>query len=158
MKAKRIVVIGIGNILVADEGVGVHAIKELEKLTLPENIKVYDCGTGGMRVLDALEGAEKAIIIDAVKAGGKPGDVYRFTLDEIVRKDRGLKIASLHELDFITAVKIAGLTEVYKLPKEVVIIGVEPKSIEEMKIELSPEVEEVMPKVIKAVLEEIKGA
>lgn len=151
---KKIAIIGVGNILLGDEGIGVHVVRELENARLPKNVEVYDCGVSGMKILNILEGFDKAIIIDAVKAGGKPGEIYRFALEEALTGD--IRMTSLHELDLITAIKIAKLTNAYKLPKEVVVIGVEPKSLEES-LELSPEVKKAIPEVIKLVFKEISG-
>lgn len=151
----RIVIVGIGNILLSDEGIGVYVINELKNLQLPANVEVHDCGTGGLSILNVLDKAEKAVIIDAVKGGGSPGSIYSFTLDEILTEDRRLKMTSLHDLDLTTALKIAELTHIYKLPREIVVIGVEPASIE-MGMELSPQIRRTIPKIIDLVLKEIK--
>jgi len=151
---KRIVVAGIGNLLLRDEGVGIHVINELKEHSLPENVEVHDCATRGIDALNELEGADKAIIIDAVKLGNEPGAVYRFTLDELERNDKTLRMISFHDLDLITAIKIG--RDTYNLPKEVVIIGIEPKCADEYSMELTPEVAKAVPKAVKAVLDEIK--
>jgi len=63
----RIVVIGIGNLLLMDEGIGVHTINELEKHDLPGSIEIYDGGTGGFKLIDLMHGAARVIFIDAVE-------------------------------------------------------------------------------------------
>ena len=152
---RRIVIVGIGNILLSDEGIGVHVINELKNVQLPENVEIHDCGTGGLSILNVLDKAEKAVIIDAVRGGSSPGSIYRFMLDEILTEDRRLRMTSLHDLDLTTALKIAELTHLYQLPTEMVVIGVEPASIE-MGMELSPQIRRTMPKIIDLVLKEIK--
>ncbi len=151
---KKIIVCGIGNLLLRDEGVGIHVINELQKLSLPKNVEVRDCATRGMDALDELEGTDKAIIVDAVKLGDKPGTVYRFTLDELERDDRTLRMMSFHDLDLLTAIKIGRST--YDLPEDVVIIGIEPERANEYSMELTPEVAKAVPKAVQAVLSEIK--
>ena len=154
-RSRRVVVIGVGNMLLSDEGVGVHVVNMLKNMRLPAGVEVYDCGTEGLGILGFLENADKAIIIDAVKAGGSPGGIYRFNLDEVARKDSSMKMLSLHELDLITSVEIGKLSNIYRLPRELVVIGVEPSSLE-IGMELTSKVKQVVPKVIDLILEEIK--
>lgn len=148
-------IIGVGNILLSDEGIGVHVINKLKNVQLPANVEIHDCGTGGLNILNVLDKAEKAIIIDAVKGGGRPGSIYRFMLSEILTEDRRMKMTSLHDLDLITALKIAELTRIYKLPREMIVIGIEPASIK-MGMEPSPKVKRTIPKIIDLVLKEIR--
>ena len=150
-------IIGIGNILLSDEGIGVHVINELKNVQLPANVEIHDCGTGGLSILNVLDKAEKAVIIDAVKGGGNPGSIYRFMLDKILTGDRRLKMTSLHDLDLITALKMAELTHVYKLPREMIVIGIEPASTE-MGMEPSPKVKRTIPKIVDLVLKEVGRA
>ena len=127
-------------------------------MELPPNVEAIDCGSSGLRVLDALDGASKAIIIDAVKAGGKPGDVYRLGIEEVLEEERKLlKLISLHQFDLIAALRVGQLTSVYKLPKDIVVIGVEPKALE-FGLELSDEVKRAIPKAVELILEEVKKA
>jgi len=151
---RKIAVIGIGNLLLRDEGVGVHVVNELLGLQLPDNVEVYDCGTGGLSILDLLDGFDKAIIVDAVRCGEEPGTIHRLRLDEKGTANSLAKIISLHELDFFAALKIGW--EAYKLPGEIIMIGVEPKAIE-LGLNLSPEVEKSIPKVVHLIFEEIRS-
>lgn len=154
---RRIVIIGIGNILLSDEGIGVHVINELKNLQLPANVEIHDCGTGGLSILNVLDKADRAIIIDAVKGGGSPGSIYRFMLDEILTDDRRMKMTSLHDLDLVTALKIAKLTNTYMLPREIIVIGIEPAHIE-MGMKPSPRITRTIPKIVNLVLREIRKA
>ena len=152
-----IVVIGVGNTLFSDEGVGVHVVNQLKRMPLPSNVEVVDCGTNGIAVLEALDGAEKAVIVDAVSAGGKPGTIYRLTLSEILAmEDRLLKLVSLHQFDLIAALKLAELTTVYKMPRDIIIVGVEAKSFD-LGLGPSEEIKRVIPKVVEVVLREIES-
>jgi hydrogenase maturation protease len=150
---EKIAIVGVGNLLLGDEGFGVHVINKLKDCRLPENVKVYECGTGALSLLNVLEGFEKAIILDAVKLGGKPGTVYSFKLDEDELNDGLMKILSLHELNFAIAIKIG--KKAYKLPKEIIVIGVEPKAIKPS-LHLTSEVKKSVSKVIHLILKEIK--
>ena len=71
--------LGLGNILMSDEGVGVHAVRALEKHTLPANVECLDGGTGGFVLLEPLQSAGRIILIDAAADGNPPGTVTRTT-------------------------------------------------------------------------------
>lgn len=153
----KIVIIGIGNLLYSDERIGVHVVNELKGKTLPSNVKVFDCGTNGIAVLEAMDGAEKAIIVDAVSSGKEPGTIHIYTVEELAKMDgRLFKLVSLHQFDLIAALELARITNAYKIPTKIVIIGVEAKSLK-YSMELSDEVKKAIPKVIKTIIKEIKS-
>ncbi|RKY89512.1 Ni,Fe-hydrogenase maturation factor [candidate division KSB1 bacterium] len=146
-----IVIIGIGNLLLKDEGVGVHIIRELEKTTLPEDVSLIDAGTATLDALQMLGNVEKLIVIDAVKGGGKPGTVYKFKPEDIISGD--VASISLHQLGFMEALSIVERTG--KSFKDITIIGVEPKEIVSG-MELSPEIARKIPEIIKLIKKTIR--
>uniref|UniRef100_A0A7J3ZKS0 Hydrogenase maturation protease n=1 Tax=Fervidicoccus fontis TaxID=683846 RepID=A0A7J3ZKS0_9CREN len=149
---KKLVIIGIGNLLLSDEGVGVHVVSELKRFELPAYVEVYDGATLGLEILSLMEGASKAIIVDAVRGGGKPGTIYRFNLRDFEYETNVLRMTSMHHLDFATALKLG--EGAYSLPEEVIVIGIEPSRID-VGLELSDEVRAAIPEVLKIILEEI---
>jgi len=152
---KRIAIIGVGNILCKDEGLGIHIINRLRNMNLPDVVTLHDCGTSGIAVLEAIDGASKAIIIDAVSMGGEPGQIYRFTLDQILSMEHNLfKMVSLHQFDLISTLKFAQFTDVYEIPKDLIVIGVEGVDFR-FDIGLSEAVSKAIPKVIECILDEI---
>lgn len=140
-------ILGIGNLLLGDEGVGVHVVRELEQRELPPHTRVLDIGTAILDVLSDLEQADRVIVIDAVQAGGTPGTVYRIPLN---RCGRSGCLASMHGFDLD---RVMGLTR-RSQPPEALVIGIEPDRLH-WSMELSLEVERAMPLVLDAVLEEI---
>ncbi len=157
IRNRSIAIVGVGNILCSDEGVGVYVINRLRELSLPEYVELYDCGTSGIAVLEALDGSKKGVIIDAVSMGGSPGRVYRFSLDEVLSMEDNLfRMVSLHQFDLVSTLKLASYTDVYRLPDDIVIIGVEGKDYS-FNVGLSKEVEEAIPLVVEMVLKEIKN-
>ncbi len=140
----------MGNLLCRDEGVGVHVIREMERLPLPEDIVLLDIGTSTMDLIAHLEGVKKLIVIDALKAGGIPGTIYRASPLDLLPKEEGP--VSLHEIGLLESLSIAK-----KMGKklETVVIGVEPKVLD-WGTELSEEIREKLPAVIEAVLREIQ--
>jgi hydrogenase maturation protease len=144
-----ILVLGVGNLLLGDEGVGVHVVQALRSHEIPANIELMDAGTGSLELLGLMADRNKVIIIDAVEGGGGPGAIYRFTPADI--SEEAHNPLSLHQvslLDTLAMAEVAGCA-----PKEVIIFGIEPKNIG-WRTELSPEVAAAVPKVIGLVLVE----
>jgi hydrogenase maturation protease len=127
-------VLGVGNLLLSDEGLGIHAVRRLwETQALDEEIEVVDGGTAGLNLLSYLEGVDRLVIIDAVQTGGPPGSMLRIAGDRVPAY-MALKV-SPHEItlpDFLAAAKLRDL-----YPKEVIIWGMQPGSLE-LGIDLSP--------------------
>ena len=75
----KILVLGLSNVLMADEGIGVHVVRALEKHTLPAGVECLDGGTGGFILLEPMQNADRVILIDAAADGNSPGTVTRTT-------------------------------------------------------------------------------
>jgi hydrogenase maturation protease len=142
-------VLGIGNILLRDEGVGCHVVHALERISLPD-VKLIDGGTCP-DVLHFLEDADKLVIVDAVKGGGRPGQIYRFHLEDITLEQK--PFLSLHDVGLVDSLMLMRL---WHNISETVIIGVEPREIN-WGLELSPELQEKMPQIIDAILSEFNN-
>ncbi len=151
MSPPRIVILGVGNLLLSDEGVGVHVANELTKMDLPAEVSVVEGGTEGFGLIDIISEADRLIVVDAVKRGGAPGSVYHFDIDEIQDCSPGFK-TSLHQIGILEVLNLAGL--IGKKPRTTV-IGVEPKSLE-MSMELSPEIKDKIPQIIQLIFDELK--
>ncbi len=147
---RPILVLGIGNILLRDEGVGVRVIEKMQEIPLPDDVELIDGGTAGADLLDVLAERKKVIVIDAVQADCEPGTVLRFTADDLTQPDRvGI---SLHELGLgqaLTMTKQLGCE-----PKEVVVFGIKPRDIS-CGLELSKEITASLPRIVELVLAEI---
>ena len=150
MSAKsHVLIVGVGNILLKDEGIGVHIVHELEKLELPEGVRVFDSGTGGLSLIDLMKETPRVVFLDAAELGKKPGTVMRFSPQEVKMASDGN--FSLHEV---------GLPEVFLLASflgvspDVVIFGIQPKEIA-WEIGLSPELRREVPGIVKLVLKEL---
>jgi hydrogenase maturation protease len=147
-----ILILGIGNILLKDEGVGVHVVNKLKEMPLPDNIEVLDGGTAGLDLVDFIAGRKKLVVIDAVNAGGKPGTIYRLTEENLNIKPKA--IMSFHEIDFMDALLMS--ETMGGKPEEIVVIGVEPKDMSGG-VELSPEIEERIPRIIELLMNELNS-
>ncbi len=142
-------VVGIGNVLLRDEGVGCHVAYALERIHLPD-VQIVDGGTS-FDVLQLPEDADRVIIVDAVKGGGIPGQTYRFELEDVGLEQKPL--LSLHDMSLVDGLKLMRLW--HKID-ETVIIGVEPKDVD-WGLALSPELQEKIPRIVEVVLAELNN-
>ena len=147
----RITVLGIGNLLLKDEGIGVHLVQKLAGVVGDANVKIIDAGTYPDFLSLVDDNLDKLIIVDAVQTGDMPGTIYRFSPDDI-DLDSTLPV-SIHDMGVLDSLKTMALFN--RQPKSTVIIGIEPKTID-IGLDLSPEVEETLPEIINLVLKEIE--
>ncbi len=148
-----ILVLGIGNVLLTDEGVGVRALKELERrFTFPANVELLDGGTAGIELLRHIRNRDCLIIIDAMKWGQEPGTVVRVEGDDVPAAFRTR--ISPHQLGLSDLLAAAMLTD--ELPKKLVLFGVEPVSID-IGLDLTDTVEASLDKLLGAVADELRS-
>lgn len=145
--------LGVGNLLLSDDGVGVHTIQRLQEVAqLPEEVQVVDGGTSGLDLLHYLERVSHLIIVDAVETGRAPGTLMRITGDQVPAY-LSLKM-SPHEIGLPDMLFAAKLRDLY--PEEVAIWGVQPATTE-VGLDLSPPVMAQLDVLVEKVLEELKG-
>ena len=143
-------VLGVGNLLLSDEGIGIHAVKKLmETQALPEDVEIVDGGTAGLTLLYYLEGVERLVIIDAVETGGPPGTIVRLAGDKIPAY-MALKV-SPHEITLPDFLAAARLRDLY--PQEVVVWGMQPESLD-VGVELSDALAKKLDTLLDLVIEE----
>ena len=147
---KKILILGIGNILLKDEGVGVRVAETMMKMELPPDVEVLEGGVKGLDLLDYIEGREKVIVVDAVKAGSPPGTLFRFTDKDLAVK-KGI-MRSAHGIDFSDVIAVAKFLG--SKPEEIIFLGIEPADLS-ASMELSPEIEKMVPVLINLVMKEI---
>lgn len=143
----KTLILGIGNLLLADEGIGVHVTRALLQEALPPQVTVLEVGTAFLEALPEIEQAERIIVIDAMQADHDPGTVYRVPYEDCLKPE---VLASLHGFDLSRVLYMTGRTT----PPEAVVIGVEPDQIA-WGTEPSPALQQAMPAIIEAVRAEI---
>lgn len=148
---KRVLILGLGNLLLGDEGIGVRVVEELKGLELPDGVTVAEGGTSGLGLVGLMEGYQRVIIVDAADMGHSPGRVVRFTPLEAQLKTVEAPL-SLHQIGLGEVLALAEALEV--APAELVIIGVQPSRVE-MGRGLSPQVEGAIPRIIRIILGEL---
>lgn len=150
-RSNSVLILGIGNILMGDEGVGVHVIRHLQGMRLPENVECLDGGTGSLILLEPMQSAGKIVLIDAMVDGSPPGSVRRlrprFSKDyprTLTAHDIGLK-------DVLDAFYLLGGSP------DIVLFAVSIVPPRELDTELSRDVASLVPELADAVLREATG-
>ena len=141
------IILGLGNELLGDEGVGVHAARLLQGEDLPLNTKVIEVGTAILNSVSEWEEADRIIVVDAMKGDGTPGTIYKIPLEDCSGSPC---IASMHGFDIFRVMSLVGR----KQPPPVTVFGVEPGLIK-WSMSLSPQVAASLPFLITAVQEEL---
>jgi hydrogenase maturation protease len=149
---KKILIVGVGNLLLKDEGVGVHAVRALERTQLPPGVDLCDGGVAGITLLDFFEKSSRVLLIDAAEMSLPPGTIRRFTPDEVQQGPEAPRFSS-HDVGLLEVLRLA--EALGRSPEEVVIIGIQPKEIAWGE-ELSSEVAAALPVVLEMVRREIK--
>jgi len=149
---RKIVVIGIGNLIRRDDGVGIHAIRALGNVKIPDNfdLQIIDGGLEPDLTVLVDHGVDKLIIIDAVLAHGRSGNIVRLPITAV--EQSGYETRSAHYLNMRQSLKMLELLG--NLPKEIVVIGIEPEDMNPG-TDLSPAVATNLPEVVKMVVTEI---
>jgi hydrogenase maturation protease len=143
----RKLVLGIGNFLLADEGVGVHVAQQLLADEEMRDVDVYDVGTAVFDVLPMMAEAERVVVVDAMKGGRPPGTIYRLSIEDC---EHAGPLGSVHGFDMKS---VLHLVDRDHLP-EVTVIGVEPGLVS-WSTDLSGAVSDALPEVMNAVKKEI---
>lgn len=140
----RAVVLGIGNTILTDEAAGVRAAEMLEQAyRLPDNVQVIDGGTSGMEMIEDLSHLDLLIVLDVVRTGAAPGTVVKIAGDEIPVFFR--KKLSPHQIalpDVLASLELLGT-----MPREIVVLGVEPVSLE-LGMEMTPLIASRVPELV----------
>ncbi len=149
----QVVVLGAGNTLMRDEGVGVFVVERmLADYDFPPQVQVFDGGTSSMEMLEDLENLDALIIIDAVYAHQAPGEVIKLVDDDFKAFFR--RKLSPHQIGLADV--LASLEFMGRAPKRMVVIGVKPVELE-LSMELTPQVAAQVPRLIEMVVETLAG-
>jgi hydrogenase maturation protease len=151
----KTLIFGAGNLLLSDEGFGVHALRYLEEnYSFPDSVELYDGGTLGIMVTHKLEEADRVYVLDVVDTVGNPGDLFRFDKNDIMLDRLPLKLSphqiGIQEVLFLTEMRGT-------CPKEVSILGVIPGSLD-AGCELTPPLQEKVREVALLVVEELEAS
>ena len=147
----KIMIMGVGNVLLSDEGLGVHFINDLKQEGVPDNVELIEGGTAGLELVHLIQDVDFLFVVDAVNAKTDPGALFRFKPDDMQVFPSSFEL-SFHQvgiLEVLTTASIFG-----KVP-ETVIYGVQPKSLD-WGMELSNEIKTALGRVKISLLEEVR--
>jgi hydrogenase maturation protease len=147
---RKILILGVGNLLLRDDGFGVHLINSLKDAALPGNVELLEAGTVSHQLIPRLHEIDHLIVIDVVEAGDTPGSLFRFSPDDM--KFPIEQKASLHQISLVDVLNMAALTGT---KPTTVIIGVQPKDVSTWSMELNDELIAVIPRVKELIFEEL---
>lgn len=150
-RSLNVLVLGAGNILLSDEGIGVRVVEALQQRhQLPEGVEVLDGGTCGMDLLDVIAGRDHLILVDAVDTGSPPGTIVRLKDNEIPAVFRTK--SSPHQLGLQDVLALLRLLD--SAPAHVTVIGVQPASLE-LGLELTSLIAARLDAMVKMVADEL---
>lgn len=149
----KTLVLGLGNPILGDDGVGWRVIESLAARALPPNVEVDCCSLGGLSLMERMSGYERVILVDAIYTGEQPaGNVSCFTLADLPDQSAG-HTASAHDTSLRNALNVGRSMEI-PLPddRHVVVVAIEAEKVYDFSEELSPEVASAVPKAVDLVL------
>jgi len=151
----RILILGLGNPILSDDGVGNRIAQELEgKLSQRQGVTVQETSMSGLSLIDLLAGYDKAIIVDAIRtAEGKPGEIYRLSPDAF---NNTRHASSPHDVNFATALELGNRLGM-ALPKEIVVYAIQAADTSTFSEKFTPEVAKAIPVCVKMIIKELKG-
>ena len=146
---RRVLILGIGNILRSDDGLGVYIIRHMEEsgVPLPEGVELLDGGTAGFDLLGLIDGYDKIVIVDALKTNDKPGSIYRFTPEHAVESRARF---SLHEVGIMEVIKTLRIMD---HNPEIEFVGIVPDNICDIDTNISQAVRESIPRAVDVILD-----
>lgn len=147
MERQKILVLGIGNILLRDEGIGIRVIEYLQQRKIPDDVELLDGGTAGADLLDHICGRDKVIVVDAIQADYPPASIVRFGPEDLIPADAPQ--LSMHSLDLPQTIAMAHMLNCP--PKEVIIVGIQPQKVE-CGMELTAVLQAAVPNIAEFVM------
>ena len=141
-------VAGIGSTIRGDDGVGVHAARQLRTRSLPDDVDVVELGTAGLALLDLVEGYDRLIVLDAIVTGAPCGTVHVLTGEEAAQ---AVHLGAGHEADLPTTLSLGRKLMGSHMPQHVAVVAVEAGDLTTFSERLTPEVEASIPEVVAKV-------
>ena len=147
----KVLILGIGNPLRSDDGIGIHVVEALRKENLRKGVDIKE-GLSGLDILGAIAGYERIIMIDAIRSGGEPGTIHKLSVGDL-HAQQTLHTFSTHDVDIPTMLKLGRDLYPGKMPEDIVIIAVEAEDIETFSETCTPKVEKAIHEVLHLIKE-----
>ena len=149
---RRLLILGLGNVLCGDDGLGVAALARLDRrYRLPERVEMLDGGTLGLSLLHHVRSADALLLVDAIRSDGPPGTLVRLEGDDVAPAvETRLSVHQIGVADLLD-----GLRWTDSSPSRIVLVGLVPESLE-LELGLSPAVERALDTLVEAVAKEVE--
>ncbi len=149
----RVLVLGVGNPILSDDGVGIHVARELKKSEI-RGVDVEELAASGLELLDVVRGYDKVVIIDAIQTtNGKPGELHVLEEKDFEKSIHG---SSPHGINIATALALGRKLVPNEMPKEVVFFAVEAEDLVNVNERLTPRVANALPRIVERVRKELR--
>jgi hydrogenase maturation protease len=150
----KTLVLGLGNPIFSDDGVGIRVVQEVGKKLNDPQVTVAETSEAGLNLLDSIVGYDRVIIIDAIQTKkGKAGQIYRMGPEDF---SFAKHLSSPHQINLVTALELGKMLNL-AMPQKITIFAVEAKDVTNFSEKCTPEVEQAIPEVVKMVLEELNA-
>lgn len=150
----RVLILGVGNPILSDDGVGIHVARELKKKELP-GVDVEELAASGLELLDVVRGYDKVVIIDAIQTtNGEPGELYVLEEKDFEKSIHG---SSPHGINIATALALGRKLVPNEMPKEIVFFAVEAEDLINVSERLTPKVAKALPEIAERVRKESRS-
>jgi hydrogenase maturation protease len=143
----KTLVIGVGNLLRCDDGVGIHVVNRLNEVA--SYIDTLDVALGSIEILEAMKGRDRVFIVDAIQTGGEPGTIYRVNLS---RGEEPPRITHSHGVDLLTTLKLGDSLFPGQMPREIVLLTVEAKDVTTLNMSCTSKVQAAIEKAVEIIL------
>ncbi|HPF20825.1 MAG TPA: HyaD/HybD family hydrogenase maturation endopeptidase [Syntrophomonas sp.] len=151
MRKNKIVILGMGNPLFRDEGLGIHLIKRLMQELITDGVELVDGGTDGLALLNVVEATDYLLVVDAVMGDNAPGTVCKLAVQDMPMQVSGH--LSTHQTGFQEILALAALRG--RLPQHLVLLGIQPQCLD-WGTQLSPPVARALPELTGLISEQLK--
>jgi len=150
----KVLVLGVGNPILSDDGVGIHVARELKKRSIP-GVDVEELAASGLELLDVVRGYDKVVIIDAIQTTkGRPGELHILEEKDFEKSIHG---SSPHGINIATALALGRKLVPAEMPKEVVFFAVEAEDLVNVSERLTPKVAKALPRIVDKVRKELRS-
>jgi hydrogenase maturation protease len=150
----KTLVLGIGNDILGDDGVGIHVARAVARKISAKETRVEETGAAGLSLLELIKGHERLIIADAILTDNtEVGKIHRLTLKDLAKTNNSI---TPHDAALATTLEIGNSLFPGEMPREVVVYGVQTSNVEQFSGKMSPAVKAAVPEVVRLILAEIK--
>jgi hydrogenase maturation protease len=146
----KVLILGVGNLLRSDDGVGLHIIEALRKEHLKDNVDLIEA-VSGLDILDAIKGYDRIILVDAIKTEGEPGTIYQLSLEDFKDKQTVNSFSTHLNMDIPTMLELGNRLFPEKMPEDIQIIAIDAEDITTISDKCTPKVEKAIPEVVELI-------